>query len=231
MFLMNKSSQMGEYGGSATMSSSPFNDISPWAIAIAAIVAFVIAIILLVTVVQRKKAPQNKFFRWLREYLNFRSILISGIIKFVYLFLSVFLTIASIIVMCSGKDEMALPMLGIGLAILVLGNIFLRIMMEMTMAVIVIWENTSDIRGVLVKAEEMPEEKKPKAPKEEKKVEEAPKIEEVKVEQQPEVPVVEEPQPEVSQSEASIVEVSQSEVSQPETPQPEAPQNITGQTV
>ena len=216
MYLMNESRSVGGYGGSGTTTSSPVGDLNPGVIAVVAIVAFIIAIVLLVTIVEKKKAPRNRFLKWLREYLNFRSILISGLIKFVYLFLSVFLTIISIVVMCLGRDEMVLPMIGIGFAILIFGNVFLRIMTEMTMSWIVIWENTSDIRGVLVKTEEMPEEKKPKAPKEEKKVEEAPKTEEVKAEQQPEIIQSEAPQPEVSQ---------------PETPsQPESPQIATGQT-
>ena len=102
--------------------------------------------------------------KWLREYLNFRSILISGIIKFVYIFLAVLLTIMSVVVMCQGRDETILPMIGVGLAMMVFGNIFLRIMMELTMAIIMMWDNTSDIRGVLVKEEERTEDIEPKSP-------------------------------------------------------------------
>lgn len=151
--------------GSVT-SSNPFSNIGTGAIVIVVIVAFVLSMILLATIVEKKKAPRNKFLRWLREYLNFRSILISGIIKFVYLFLAVFLTIMSVVVMCQGQGETTLTMIGIGFAMMIFGNIFLRILLEMTMAVIVVWENTSDIRAVLVKDEEAPEEKKPKEPKE-----------------------------------------------------------------
>ena len=182
--LMNETSKSSAYGGTVS-SSNPVNSIPPGAVVVAAIVAFILAIILLVTIVERKKAPRGKFLKWLREYLNFRSILISGIIKFVYLFFAVFLTIMSVVVMCQGRDEMVLPMIGIGFAMMIFGNIFLRIMLELTMALIVVWENTSDIRGVLVKNEEMPEEKPPKEPKEKEVVEEKPAVaEEVIVEQQ-----------------------------------------------
>lgn len=174
----NKSSS---HGGSTI--SNPFGNINTGALIVAGIVALILAIILLVTIVKRKKAPRNGFLRWLREYLNFRSILISGIIKFVYLFLAIFLTIMSVIVMCSGQDETVLPMIGIGLAMLVFGNVGLRIIHELTMAVIVIWENTSDIRKVMVKTEEVPVEKKPKEEKEEKEVKE--EKEEKEVTQQP----------------------------------------------
>lgn len=139
-----------------------FREIDLRVVAGAGIASFIVAVVVFVALVERKKAPRNKFLRWLREYLNFRSVLISGIIKFVYMFMAVFLTIVSVIVMCSGKDDMVLPMIGIGFAIMVIGNILLRVMLELTMALIVIWENTSDIRSVVVKDEEKPKEKEAK---------------------------------------------------------------------
>ena len=185
---------IGSYSGSS-YSSDPLSGINGGVVAVVAIVAFIIAIILLITVIERKKAPRGKFLKWLREYLNFRSILVSGIIKFVYAFLAVFLTIMSVVVMCQGRDEMVLPMIGIGFAMMIFGNIFLRVMLELTMALIVVWENTSDIRGVIVKEEEKLEEKEPKKPAEpkelviaEKPVEEKPVEAEKSVE--PEKPVV-----------------------------------------
>ena len=108
--------------------------------------------------------------RWLREFLNFRSILIAGIIKFLYVFLAVVLTITSVIVMFQGRDDTALTMILIGLAMLIIGNILLRITMELTMAIISMWDNTSDIRGVLVKEDEKPIEKTPKEPEPEKEI-------------------------------------------------------------
>ncbi len=197
MFLLSQKSVVGSSGMSS--STSPFGNISAGAIIIAAVVAFIVALVLLVTVAERKKAPRGKFLRWLREYLNFRSILISGLIKFVYLFLAVFLTAMSVVVMCSGEGEMVLPMIGIGFAMMVFGNVLLRIFLEMTMAIIVIWENTSDMRSVMVKDEEKPEEKKPEEskkkeekkdePKEEPVVKQEPVIEQqVNVQAKPEIP-------------------------------------------
>ena len=90
--------------------------------------------------------------------------MIAGIIKFLYVFLAVVLTITSVIVMFQGHNDTVLTMILIGLAMLIIGNIVLRITMEMTMAIISMWDNTSDIRRVLVKEEEMPEERTPKEP-------------------------------------------------------------------
>ena len=91
--------------------------------------------------------------------MNFRSIVIAGIIKFLYAFLATFLTIMSIVVMFQGKDDSVLTMIIAGLLIMIVGNVLLRVVMEMSMALIVVWGNTSDIRRVMMKEEEQPEEK------------------------------------------------------------------------
>ncbi|MBR0372887.1 DUF4282 domain-containing protein [Candidatus Saccharibacteria bacterium] len=156
-------------GGST---SSPV--MNPWVIVGGVIFAFIITIVVFITVVEKKKAPRSRFFKWLREFLNFRSTLISGLIKFVYLFLATTLTVIGIILMFSGQDEMFLMMMGAGFAVIIFGNIFLRIFLELIMVSIGTWENTSDIRSVLVKGEEKPEEKAPKKEKKEEVIAEAP---------------------------------------------------------
>ena len=153
--------------------------------------------------------------RWLREFLNFRSIMIAGIIKFLYVFLAVALTISSVIVMFQGRDDTVLMMILIGLAMLIIGNIVLRITMEMTMAIISMWDNTSDIRGVLMKEEEMPEEKMPKEPKMKK----GPEVE-LPAEKQPATTseaTAEQP------TETRPAQTIQSESKSPETVQPDTP--------
>ena len=142
----------------------PFANIDKSMVIGVTISSFLIACLVFVFLIQKKKAPRGKFMRWLREFLNFRSIMIAGIIKFLYVFLAVVLTITSVIVMFQGRDDTVLTMILIGLAMLIIGNIVLRITMEMTMAIISMWDNTSDIRGVLMKEEEMPEERTPKEP-------------------------------------------------------------------
>lgn len=148
----------------------PFSNINLGMVLGVTISSFVIACLVFVFLIQKKKAPRGRFMRWLREFLNFRSILIAGIIKFLYVFLAVVLTITSIIVMFQGRDDTVLTMILIGLAMLIIGNILLRITMELTMAIISMWDNTSDIRGVLVREEEKPIEKTPKEPEPEKEI-------------------------------------------------------------
>ena len=220
----------GRTGGSSHSSSlswfDDFGDIRPSVVGVVGIISLIIAVIVFATLIKRKTAPRGRFMKWLREYLNFRTVFISSIIKLVYVFLAVFLTIMSVVIMFQGRDDTVLTMILVGLATMILGNILLRIMMEFTMALIVVWENTSDIRGVLVKDEERPEEKKPKESKEKKKDELVAK--EQGTRQRTEVTeTTETVQPDGS---AQVIETEQNEVVAPEvvTPeasQPEVPQN------
>ena len=225
MYLLNKASNIGRGGSSGSTGSNPFGDVQPMVLLVVAVVALIIAIVLLVTVVERKKAFKGRFMNWLREYLNFRSILISGIIKFVYLFLAVFLTLFSIVIMFLGRDEMVLPMIGIGFAILVFGNVFLRIMLEMSMALIVVWENTSDIRGVIVRKDETPAQKMPKEPKEKKEEEAVEPVAETVVVEQQQVEAAQSGEKVQSAEAAQVAEVAQPEAATSEMVQPEVPQN------
>ena len=129
--------------------------IQPGVLLAVAIIALITAILVFIFVIQRKKSFKGRFANWIKEYLNFRSILVAGIVKILYVFLAVFLTIMSIILMFQGKGDEVLPMVLTGLASLIFGNILLRVMLELTMALIVVWENTSDIRLLLVKRDEL----------------------------------------------------------------------------
>lgn len=120
-------------------------------------VSLVIALIVFFAFTMRKKAPRGAFLRRVKEFLNFRKVWIAGIIKFVYLFLALSLTIGCIVLMFFGGAN-ELKMILLCLFMLVFGNVSLRIGFEMTMILIGLWENTNDMRAVLVKKEEEPEE-------------------------------------------------------------------------
>lgn len=144
----SKSIYGGSYSSGITGSGG---GIQPGVLLAVGAVALIAAILLFILVIKRKKSFKGKFANWMKEYLNFRSVLIAGIIKFLYVFLAVFLTIMSFVIMFQGKGDDVLPMILTGLASLTLGNILLRAMVELTMAIIVVWENTSDIRLLLIK--------------------------------------------------------------------------------
>ena len=175
------------------------------------IISLIITILVFVLLVQKKKAPKSRFLKWLREFLNFRSILIAGLIKFFYLFLATLLTIGGFVMMFMGKDDMVVPMILIGLAIVVFGNIILRLIMEGMMIMIGLWENTNDMRAVMVKDEEAPEEEPVDKP-EEKSGEAS--AEGASVESEPSV---EQPEPSVGSENAvapsNVASLGQSEAS------------------
>lgn len=201
--------------GHSSNDFEPFSNMDKSMVLGVTIASFVIACLVFVFLIQKKKAPRGRFMRWLREFLNFRSIMIAGIIKFLYVFLAVALTISSVIVMFQGRDDTVLMMILIGLAMLIIGNIVLRITMEMTMAIISMWDNTSDIRGVLMKEEEMPEEKMPK----ESEMKKGPEVE-LPAEEQPATTseaTAEQP------TETRPTQTIQPESKSPETVQPDTP--------
>ena len=118
------------------------------------VLSLIIALVAFFGLAMRKKMPKSKFMRYLHEFLNFRKIWVAGILKFVYIFLAASLTIGSVVLMFYGGDRV-LEFILAGLLIMIFGNIFLRIGFEMTMIMIGLWENTRDIRGALVKDEEL----------------------------------------------------------------------------
>lgn len=124
---------------------------------IAALISLIIALVAFFTITMKKKAPKGKFMNYLREFLNFRRVWVASILKFIYLFFATLLTIGSIVMMFFGGEHVA-QMIIICLLVLVFGNVLLRVGFEMTMITIGLWENTNDMRAILVNDKEAPDE-------------------------------------------------------------------------
>ena len=223
MYLLQKENVRGvsdlDAGFSGGLAGSG-GGIQPGVLIAVGIIALITAILVFIFVIQRKKSFKGRFANWIKEFLNFRSILVAGIIKILYVFLAVFLTIMSIILMFQGKGDEVLPMILTGLASLIIGNILLRVMLELTMALIVVWENTSDIRLLLVKRDELLKGEDNKLPETKESIDEAqPEAKEPAIEIS-----VETEQPNVSQQpEATQPESHQQQTPEaPNTPQPQA---------
>lgn len=99
--------------------------------------ALIVAIVLFIFVVKTSHVFKNKFMAWFKEFLNFRSILIESILKFLYVFLALFTTFSSFLFLKESILEF--------LAILIVGNLLLRVVFEFSLMAIIIWKNTSDI--------------------------------------------------------------------------------------
>lgn len=138
---------------------------------IAALISLIIAIVAFFTITMKKKALKGKFMNYLREFLNFRRVWVASILKFIYLFFATLLTIGSIVMMFFGGEHVA-QMIIICLLVLVFGNVLLRVGFEMTMITIGLWENTNDMRAILVNDKEAPDEEETVEIEEDEEIEE-----------------------------------------------------------
>ena len=112
-------------------------NIGVWGI-IALVVAIIGGITLYFTFLRNSNRGKfTGFLGWMYEFLHFRKITVEAILKITYLILAIFITLASFGLI--GSSFVAF------LAVLVLGNVFLRIGYELSMIMIGIWRNTTDI--------------------------------------------------------------------------------------
>ena len=85
----------------------------------------------------KKEKLNNKFFIWLKDFLNFKKLLLEVILKITYAIFAIFITLTSFNVISTSFVGFLLY--------LVLGNVFLRIIYESSLMMIMIWKNTTEI--------------------------------------------------------------------------------------
>jgi len=108
-----------------------------WGI-IALVIAIVGGIALYFTFLRNSNRGKfTGFLGWMYEFLHFRKITIEAILKITYLILAIFITLASFGLI--GTNFLLF------LLVLILGNVILRISYELSMIMIGIWRNTTDI--------------------------------------------------------------------------------------
>lgn len=129
---------------SATVSTEPTMD-STTALVIL-IVAFVVAL-LIFFLVARMKNPESCFAKKVKSFLNFKSLIIDGIIEFLYIFMAIIVSASAIWVMF--QFNTVNNSIIVGLIGLVVGNILLRVGFELVMLTVGLWQNTSDIYKLL----------------------------------------------------------------------------------
>ena len=109
--------------------------------AVWAIVAFILAVVGAFVVyflfVKPDKKMDNKFLAWLKEFLDFRSLLIEPILKISYIFFALLITLESF-------ELIGQSFLGF-LVFLIFGNLVARVAYEAGMLLFGIWKNTSEI--------------------------------------------------------------------------------------
>ena len=113
-------------------------------IIISIVIAIVGGLVLYFTFMSKKNRGRFKgFLGGLYEFLHFRKIVIETILKIAYLILAIAVTLGSFAFI--GQSFLAF------LVILILGNLLLRISYEMTMMMVGIWRNTTDMSNALHK--------------------------------------------------------------------------------
>lgn len=84
-----------------------------------------------------EKSFDNKFLNWLKDFGNFKKMLIEVILKVSYIILTIFITLFSFNFI--GKNFFAF------LLVLTVGNVVLRLVYEASLMMIMIWKNTAEI--------------------------------------------------------------------------------------
>jgi hypothetical protein len=126
-----------EYG-TTNINLDSLSEAGAWA-AISFVLAICGAIIIYFLFVNNKQEYTNKFAAWLKEFLNFQTMLIEPIMKISYLFFAIYITILSF-------NLIPVNFLTF-LFSLIFGNIIVRVIYEATMVMISIWKNTKEINS------------------------------------------------------------------------------------
>lgn len=104
--------------------------------------AFIISIIVAVLAFFVFMAKKNEtkfsgFLGWLYDFWHFRKLIVEGLLKFIYIAVSVFITIMSFSLISFSVWAFLLVLIG--------GNLVLRIFYELILVQLIICRNTSDI--------------------------------------------------------------------------------------
>ena len=111
-----------------------------WTI-LSVVIAIVGAFLVYFLFLKAKKDPKNKFLAYLKEFLDFKKMLIEPLLKILYLFLAILVTIGSIALF--GTTGL-LGLIIVPLSI-ILGNVVVRLVYEGILIKIMIWKNTTEI--------------------------------------------------------------------------------------
>ena len=116
-------------------------DMGVWG-AIAFVIAVIGGIVLYCTFLRKGNRGQFKGFAgWLYEFLHFRKMTIEVVLKITYLILAIFITLGSFGLIPTSFAAF--------IGMLIIGNLVLRILYELSMITIQIWRNTKDINNRL----------------------------------------------------------------------------------
>lgn len=123
-----------DYLGSSNYGS--LSSYGTWSI-IAAVLAVVGGFLVYYLFIKPNKKMPNKFLTWLKDFSDFKTMVIEPILKISYLMLAIFITLNSFSLISVSFLAFILT--------LVFSNLILRIIYESTLILLMIWKNTSEI--------------------------------------------------------------------------------------
>ncbi len=109
------------------------------------IIAVIGAFLIYFLFVKSKNEPNGKLAKWLKDFLDFKKLTIEVVLKVLYYFMAIFITVGSIADF--GKVG-ALGLITIPLTI-IFGNLILRLFFESILMFVGIWSNTNEINKKL----------------------------------------------------------------------------------
>lgn len=125
-----------DYFDSVSTSSS-INQYGTWSI-VALIIAIIGGIVLYFTVFSEKnKSKYNGFMAKLYNFVKFKELIITGLLRVLYLIIALYITLSSFALI--GQSFLAF------IIMLVVGNLILRIVFEYLLVLLGIYENTHEI--------------------------------------------------------------------------------------
>lgn len=131
------------YNSPATTSVTLTNGDVVWLL-IATILAGIGSVLIYTLFVKTKADPKGKFTKWLKNFLDFKTMWIESIMKILYYAITIFVILFSFVYL-SKFQTMGGMAFFMFLCNIILGPIIIRLVYETTMIFIMIWRNTKDI--------------------------------------------------------------------------------------
>lgn len=112
-------------------------DVGVWGI-ISAVIAVIGGIALYFTFLSKNNEGKFEGFKaWMYDFLTFRKMVIEHVLKIVYLILAIFITLSSLGLISTSFIAFILT--------LVIGNLVLRVIYELSLVILIICRNTTEI--------------------------------------------------------------------------------------
>ena len=127
---------------STTNITSNIIDFGIWGV-ISAVLAIIGGIAAYFMFLKPDKKTDNKFLTWLKDFANFKTMLIEPLLKVTYIILALFITLASLGLI--GKSFVGF------ILTLTIGNLIIRISYETALIIIMLWKNTNEINKKIKK--------------------------------------------------------------------------------